>query len=196
MSDQTNISFAQILKRAFDPYFPAPIEAWLDFAACCTEIEIKKDEILKKANAPERFMYFIVSGSAGIFVQKENNNVCLDLGFENHFFADYMSILTGAPSPLQTVVLEKSTLLRLTREDYIKLGQTEMGMILMRAAAESSYMGKQQQQIDLLTKTAEERYLELIRVQPNIINRVAQKHLASYLGITPQSFSRIRAKIR
>lgn len=196
MSDKTNISFAQILKRAFDTYFPAPIEAWLDFAACCSEIEVKKGEILKKANSIERFMYFIVSGSAGVFIEKENNEVCLDLGFENHFFADYMSILTGAPSPLQTIVLENSTLLRLTREDYIKLGQTEIGMILMRAAAESAYMGKQQQQIDLLTKTAETRYLELLQVQPTIINRVSQKHLASYLGITPQSFSRIRAKIR
>jgi CRP-like cAMP-binding protein len=196
MSEQINSAFAHILKQAFDTYFPAPIEAWLDFAACCSKIEIKKGEILKKANSSERFMYFIVSGSAGVFIEKENNEVCLDLGFENHFFADYMSILTGAPSPLQTIVLENSTLLRLTREDYIKLGQTEMGMILMRAAAESSYMGKQQQQIDLLTKTAEERYLELLQVQPTIINRVAQKHLASYLGITPQSFSRIRAKIK
>ena len=75
MPETTNISFAQILKRAFDPYFPAPIEAWLDFAACCTEIKIKKGEILKKANSPERYMYFIVTGSAGVFIEKENNQL-------------------------------------------------------------------------------------------------------------------------
>lgn len=196
MMSQPDQGIAQTLKKAFDPFFLAPIEAWLDFAACCTEVEFKKDHILKKEHTAERYMYFIVEGSVGIFVQKEHTDVCLDLGFENNFFADYMSILTGQPNPIQTRVLENSTLLRLTREDYLKLGETEIGMILMRAAAESSYMHKQQQQIDLLTKTAEERYLDLIRVQPTIVQRVAQKHLASYLGITPQSFSRIRAKIK
>lgn len=193
---QTSQEIAWILKRSFDPFFDAPLEAWIDFASCCTKLDYKKDDILKKAHTSERYMYFIVQGSVGVFVQKEHTDVCLDLGFENNFFADYMSILTGQPNPIQTRVLENSTLLRLTREDYLKLGATEIGMILMRAAAESSYMHKQQQQIDLLTKTAEERYLELIRIQPSITNRVSQKHLASYLGITPQSFSRIRAKIR
>ena len=65
-------------------------------------------------------------------------------------------------------------------------------MILTRAAAEGSYIGKQQQQINLLTKTAEQQYRELLQTNPDIVARVAQKHLASYLGITPQSFSRIR----
>jgi CRP-like cAMP-binding protein len=86
-------------------------------------------------------------------------------------------------------------MLRLTKTDYLQLGQTEIGSILMRAAAESSYVAKQQQQIDLLTKTAEQRYMELLQMHPDIVHRVAQKHLASYLGITPQSFSRIRRNI-
>src|SRR5687768_5648738 len=115
---------AQLLKQAFDPFFPAPIEAWEDFASCCTRMELKKDVVLKKALTTERYMYFIIQGSVGVFVEKENTDVCLDLGFEGHFFADYMSILTGSPTPVKTITLEQSVVLRLTREDYLKLGQT------------------------------------------------------------------------
>ena len=62
----------------------------------------------------------------------------------------------------------------------------------MQKSAESSFVEKQQQQIELLTKTAEERYRILQTKFPNIHQRIAQKHIASYLGITPQSLSRIR----
>jgi predicted transcriptional regulator len=59
-------------------------------------------------------------------------------------------------------------------------------------AAEMSFVGKQQQQIQLLTLSAKERYQILLQVFPNIQNRIAQNHIASYLGITPQSLSRIK----
>ena len=192
---QGNLSqkeMAVILKSAFDPFYNAPLEPWMDFAACCVHVLVEKEMVLKQAGTAEQYMYFIVQGCAGIFLWKEKNDVCTDLGFENHFFTDYMSLLTGAPSPLETRTLEPSSLLRITRADYLQLGNTEMGMILTRAAAEGSYIGKQQQQINLLTKTAEQQYRELLQTNPDIVARVAQKHLASYLGITPQSFSRIR----
>lgn len=190
------MTIAEILQNAFNQFFPAPIEAWQDFANCCERKTYPKDAVLKPAGETERYFYFIISGSAGIFLWKENNFVCLDFGFENHFFGDYMSLLTHGPTPLQTMVLEDSDLLRISADDYRKLGQTPIGNILNRVAAESSYVSKQQQQIDLLTKTAEQRYQELFESNPEMIQRVAQKHLASYLGITPQSFSRIRRNIK
>lgn len=188
--------FAEILQKAFAPFFPAPVEAWQDFSSYCEQKSYPKDTVLKTAGETEKYFYFIISGSAGIFLWKENNFVCLDFGFENHFFCDYMSILTCSPSPLQTVVLEDSELLRISTADYRKLGQTEIGNTMNRIAAESLFISKQLQQIDLLSKTAEQRYRELFERNPEIIQRVAQKHLASYLGITPQSFSRIRRKIK
>ncbi len=187
---------AAILKKAFDPFFPAPIEAWQQFADAGEIKTYEAETILKPAYDAAHYFYFIVSGSIGVFLWKDKNYVCLDFAFENNFFGDYMSILTGKETPLEITTLEPCELLRLTKHDYLALGQTEIGNILMRAAAESSYLWKQQQQIDLLTKTAEERYLELLKIHPDLVQRVQQKHLASYLGITPQSFSRIRRKIK
>jgi CRP-like cAMP-binding protein len=185
---------AEILKAAFDPFFPAPVEAWQDFASYCETEEYPKDYILKASDQSAQYFYFLVKGSAGIFLWRENNFVCLDFAFENHFFGDYMSILTGQPTPIMVSTLEPCTVLRIKRADYLALGETPIGSTLMRAAAESTYILKQQQQIDLLTKTAEQRYHELVEHQPWIVQRIAQKHLASYLGITPQSLSRIRKK--
>lgn len=183
------------LKASFDPYFEAPIEAWRQFASLCDVVKFKKNEIIKPFGQSERFGYFILSGSGGVFLWKENNYVCLDLMYEDTFFADYMSLITRQPSPLETMALENSEMLRISRDNIEKLKATPMGITLFFVSAEASFVEKQQQQIDLLLKTAEQRYVDLMEKQPKLIQRTPQKHLASYLGITTQSLSRIRKRI-
>ncbi|MFN0275983.1 MAG: Crp/Fnr family transcriptional regulator [Chitinophagales bacterium] len=185
----------QKLKASFDKYFEAPLEAWRQFAELCVPVSFKKNEIIKQAGKPEKFGYFILSGSGGVFLWKENNFVCLDLMFENTFFADYMSLITNEPTLLETIALENSEMLQISKDDINKLKNTTVGAILFLVSAESSYVAKQQQQIDLLLKTAEQRYIDLLERQPNLLQRTSQRHIASYLGITEQSLSRIRKKI-
>ncbi len=188
--------YAFLLKSSFDTFFKAPVEVWESFAANCDVVSFKKDEIIKYQNSKERYFYYIIKGSAGIFLWKENNFVCLDFAFDGHFCSDYMSLLTKQASPLQVVALENSQMLRMTTQNYDLLTQQPIGKILRLVAAEMSYIGKQQQQIDLLTKSAKERYQLLLKQFPNIQNRIAQNHIASYLGITPQSLSRIRRQLK
>lgn len=186
---------ANRLKAAFDRYFDAPLIAWKGFADLCELVHFKKNELIKRSGETEKYGYFILSGSGGVFVWKENNYVCLDLMYENTFFADYMSLITRQPSPLETLALENSEMLRISDDNVDRLKETPIGKTIFLISAESSYVEKQQQQIDLLLKTAEQRYLALLEHQPNLIQRTSQKHIASYLGITTQSLSRIRKKI-
>lgn len=183
---------AEILQKSFEKYFNAPIEAWEEFAEFCEPINFRKDEIIKHQNRTEEYFHFIIKGSAGIFLWKENNSVCLDFAFDNDFCGDYMSLLTQKPTELEVVALENSEMVRISRSNFHHLGQKSVGQVIMQKSAESSFVEKQQQQIELLTKTAEERYRILQTKFPNIHQRIAQKHIASYLGITPQSLSRIR----
>jgi CRP-like cAMP-binding protein len=183
------------LKSSFDPYFNAPIQAWEQFLELCESVSFKKNEIIKQAGIAEKAGYFILSGSGGVFVWKENNYVCLDIMYEDQFFADYMSLITHEASPLETIALEDSEMLKIKSENIEKLKQTQMGQLLFLISAETTFVDKQQQQIDLLLKTAEQRYREIISKHPDIILRTSQKHIASYLGITTQSLSRIRKKI-
>jgi CRP-like cAMP-binding protein len=186
---------ANRLKASFDHIFPAPIEVWEEFASFTVVKNFKKNQIIKHAGEVEQYGYFNLKGSAGTFLWKENSYVCLDLYFENSFFADYMSLITNEATPLETVVLEASEFLCISRGNINRLKQTPMGLQIFLISAERSFVDKQKQQIDLLTKTAEQRYLDLLSRQPDIVLRTPNKHLASYLGITPQSLSRIRKHI-
>jgi CRP-like cAMP-binding protein len=115
--------------------------------------------------------------------------------YEESFFGDYMSLITHQSTVLETIALENSEMIRISRANIDLLKQTEMGKTLFLMSAESTFVEKQQQQIDLLLKTAEQRYLDLLEKQPLLIQRTPQKHIASYLGITTQSLSRLRRKI-
>jgi CRP-like cAMP-binding protein len=183
---------AEIFKKSFDKYFNAPIVAWEEFAEYCEPITFNKDQIIKPQGTIEKYFYFILKGSAGIFLWKENNFVCLDFAFDNSFCGDYMSLLTEKPTELEVVALEQSEMVKISKDNFNLLSRKSVGQIIMQVSAETSFVEKQQQQIELLTKTAEERYKILLVKFPEIHQRVAQKHIASYLGITPQSLSRIR----
>jgi len=185
-----------LIKKSFDKYFDAPIDTWINFVKLCDIVTFKKEEIIKKSYAIERYFYFILQGSAGIFLWNKSNFVCVDFAFENSFFGDYMSLLTGESTPLQTMTIEKSEMLRITKVEFDKLSLHPIGEIIKRIASETSFIDKQQQQIDLLTRTAQQRYQTMMSKFPEIIKRIPQKYIASYLGITPQSLSRIRKMVK
>ncbi len=186
----------QILKSHFDHYFEAPLEVWKNFAGLSEEVSFRKNEIIKYAGQKEANAYFILEGAGGVFLWKETNYVCLDIILEHDFFADHMSLITGKPSPLETIALEPTKALKISRSNIDKLKSSQFGALLFLIGAEHSFVEKQQQQIDLLLQTAEERYRNLLLKNPELIQRIAQKHIASYLGITTQSLSRIRKKMQ
>ena len=190
------MDYADRLKLVFDNYLNVSIEGWHEFTDYCEFVKYSKDEVIKREGTTEQFIYFILKGSAGLFLWKENNFVCLDFAFDDQFCMDYMSLLLNKPTPLQLAALEDSEMLRMTASDYHALTQKEIGREIRLISTEMSFVDKQQQQIELLTKTAEERYIILLQRYPNICNRIAQKHIASYLGITPQSLSRIRKVVK
>jgi CRP-like cAMP-binding protein len=184
---------AETIKKTFDPYFNAPLEAWKSFADLGEVIVTTKDQILKNPDTTEKYLSFILKGCGGILLWNNSNFVCIDLCYEGDFFGDYMSFLIQQPTPLEVITFVPSEIFRISRQSFEKLSSnTEFGDKICRFAAEGLFIHKQQQQINLLTKTSSERYNDLLTHQPNIIQKTPQKYIASYLGITPQSLSRIR----
>lgn len=184
------------IKKAFDPYFNVPVEAWKSFTDLGEIIEVEKETVIKQNGRTEQYLYFILKGSGGVLLWNKNNFICIDLCYDNHFFGDYMSFLTGSHSPLEVVTFERSSLFRISKANFDKLSiDTDYGDKICRFASEALFIHKQQQQIDILIKTAKERYVELLTLNPDVIQRTPQKYIASYLGITPQSLSRIRTEI-
>lgn len=188
------MTLAEILKKSFDQYYDAPIEVWENFASLCEVVEFNKNEVIKHSHATAKYGFFILEGSVGSFVWKENNSICTDLYLENSFFGDDVSLLSGKPSPLEIISLEKTKMLRLSKTNIEKLKQSSIGKMLFLAGEQSDNVEKRSQLIESMTLTAEERYDNLLKSNPELLQRISQKHIASYLGITPQSLSRIRKK--
>jgi CRP-like cAMP-binding protein len=187
---------AQILKTSFEPYFNAPIKVWKQFSERGMLIQTTKNEVLKKADKMERYLYFILEGSGGVLLWNNNNYICIDLCYENEFFGDYMSFLSQQPTPLEVVTFEPSSLFRISKANFDTLSiSSGFGDKICRIASEALFVHKQIQQIDIITKTASQRYVELQTKQPEVIQRTPQKYIASFLGITPQSLSRIRKEV-
>ena len=189
-------AISEILKTAFDPYFKAPIEAWSSFSKLGEIQTFDKEQVIKKADETERYLYFIIKGSGGVLLWHQNNFKCIDLCYESDFFGDYMSFLTEKPSPLEVIVFEKSELFKISKSNFNQLvNNNALGNNICRHASEALFIHKQNQQIEILSKTAKERYIDLQHKHKDIIYRTPQKHIASYLGITPQSLSRIRKEL-
>ena len=183
---------AEILKKSFDKYYEAPIQVWEKFASLCQIVEFEKNEVIKASHSIARFGYFLLEGSVGLFVWKENNPICTDLFLEFNFFADDISLFSGKPSPVEIISLENTKMLSISKANIEVLQQTPIGSILFFEGEKNTNLEKQSQQIESMTLTAEERYNNLMEKKPELLRRIPQKHIASYLGITPQSLSRIR----
>ena len=190
------LEIAEKIKALFDQYYEVPINTWIKFASFLTPNSFKKNKIIKQPNQKEIHFHFILKGSAGIFLSKDNIDVCIDLCYENEFVGDYMSLLLNESNPLFIKAFENIDVLTINRDKLINLYfNTAAGDRLGRIAAEVMFIQKQNQQIELLTLSAEQRYLNLLKRQPHIVQRTPQKYIASFLGITPESFSRIRKNI-
>lgn len=182
------------LKQIFDPVISLDIQVWKNFEKLGEVQNLPKETILKAANTTEKYLNFFIKGSGGNLIWKKNNFVCIDIAFENDFLNDYMSFTLQKTTPIEVILFEDATILRISHKNFQQtLMKGNYGEKITRLTAEFSFIAKQQQQIDLLTKSAKERYLELLKSR-NGIERIPLKYLASYLGITPQSLSRIRAE--
>jgi CRP-like cAMP-binding protein len=188
------IMIARRLKDIFDPLVDVPLQVWENFENLGEVSQYPKDTVLKASFATEKRLNLVLQGSGGNLLWKKNNFVCIDIAFENDFLNDYMSFTLQSPTPIEVRLFEDATLFSISHHHFQQtLVAGNYGEKITRLAAESSFISKQQQQIDLLTKTAKERYIALLNSK-NGIERIPLKYLASYLGITPQSLSRIRSE--
>lgn len=186
----------EILKKAFDKYYEAPLKAWKYLVDQGEQVAYDKKEIIRQADKKENYGYFLIQGAVGSFVWKNDKYICLDLLIDSDFFGDELSLISGKPSPIEIIALENSSVLRISKSNIEKLRKTPMGALLFSVGDQKALLEKENKQIELMTQTAEERYLELLQSKPELIQRISQKDIASYLGISTQSLSRIKRKIK
>lgn len=156
----------------------------------------KKKELILLEGEICNYSYFINYGCLRYYYNIEGQENTAQFFFENGWYTDYDSFLTGKPSQQNIETLEKSEMLLLSAKDlqqlYIDIPKFER---FGRLIAENAFLGIRQRSELLENQTAEERYLTLMNDRPKVFERIPQHYIASYLGIKPPSLSRIRKRI-
>lgn len=158
--------------------------------------ECKKKELILKEGEVCKYAYFINKGCMRYYYNVEGEENTAQFFFENGWYTDYESFLTGKKTKQNIEALEKTQLISLSATDlqqlFIEIPKFERFGRLM---AENAFLGIRQRVEMLENQTAEERYLTLIKERPKVFERIPQHYIASYLGIKPPSLSRIRKRI-
>ncbi len=158
--------------------------------------EYKKKELILREGEICKHAYFINYGCFRYFYNVDGHENTAQFFFENGWYADYESFLTGRPTKQNIETLEKSEVILLSAKDlqqlYLDIPKFER---FGRMMAENAFLGIRQRSEMLENQTAEERYLTLMKERPKVFERIPQHYIASYLGIKPPSLSRIRKRI-
>ncbi len=158
--------------------------------------EFKRKELILMEGQVCRYSYFINYGCLRYFYNVDGRENTAQFFFENGWYTDYESFLSGKPSKQNIEALEKCQLLLLSAKDmqelYIDIPKFER---FGRMMAENAFLGVRKRTELLENQTAEERYLSLMKERPKVFERIPQHYIASYLGIKPPSLSRIRKRI-
>lgn len=158
-----------------------------------TILNLSKETTLVKEGDFADKIYFIAQGCARAFYVKDGKDITDWFAFENDFISSINSFFLNIPSPHYIEVLEKSTLLQISRANINLLSEEYPEFDRLTKLVITKTMLQQQQRIaSMQFETAQLKYENLLKIRPNITQRVALTHIASYIGITLETLSRIR----
>jgi CRP-like cAMP-binding protein len=170
-----------------------------EFALFLTFVQnkkLKRKEVLLREGDFCKHVYFIKKGCIRYYHTLEGVEHTGQFFFENGWYTDLDSFLSGQASRQTIEALEASEIILLPKtaldQLYRLIPQFERFGRLM---AEKAFLGLRNRTEMLSMQNPEERYLNLIKQRPKLIERIPQHYIASYLGIKPQSLSRIRKRI-
>lgn len=158
--------------------------------------QYKRKETILQEGQVCKYAYFINAGCLRYYYNVDGQENTAQFFFENGWYTDYESFLSGKPTRQNIEALEKSELLLLSAKDlqqlYIDIPKFERFGRLM---AENAFLGIRYRNEMLENQTAEQRYITLMKERPKVFERIPQHYIASYLGIQPPSLSRIRKRL-
>lgn len=157
---------------------------------------LKRKEFLLREGEVCKEAYFVVQGLIRYFHVVDGEEITGQFFFEDAWYSDYESFLTGAPSEQYIQALEKTEVAALSKFNLNRLFQ-ELPQFerFGRIMAEQAFIGLRRRMESYAHLNPEQRYLKLIKQRPKVVQRVPQHYIASYLGIKPQSLSRIRKRL-
>ena len=161
-----------------------------------THRALQKNEILLRAGQVCQDAFFINQGCLRYFYLTDGEEKTGQFFFENDWYTDFVSFVSGKPSEENIQALEASSLLVLSRPDLLDLfDQIPKFERFGRLTAEQAVLGIKARNAALINQSPEQRYLRLLKNRPKVVARLPQHYIASFLNIKPESLSRIRKRL-
>lgn len=170
-----------------------------EFELFVSKLEFKKynkNEYIQKQGEICSQVIFLTKGCFRYFYNLDGNEKTGQFFFENSWYTDMESFISGDPSEHNIQVIEPSECYVMNKKNLNNLYDTSKTFErLGRLIIEQSFVRMKSKNKMLTNLNPEERYLELLQTRPKVVERISQIHIASYLGIKPESLSRIRKRI-
>lgn len=158
--------------------------------------QFKRKDLLLSEGAVSNKIFFIHTGHARTFYNKEGRHINLQFTFEGGFLTNISSLRSGNPSEYNIVAEEKLTGLYFDKTRLLELYQRSAEITNFgRSFLEHLFKVEEEHVNFLKIYTPAERYAILVKNQSPVIQRVPQTKLCSYLGISRETLSRIRTKM-
>lgn len=150
---------------------------------------------LLSAGDSAKHLFFIKSGAARMWFNKDGNDYTLQFFLEDDYICLYDILFRDKSSEFTLETIEPTEVLVFCKDDIMEYfnSNPEFKEMVTKYIVEKmvDYV-----HLFLLMQihTPEQRYAELVNNRPEIIQRIPQHYIASFLGITPVSLSRIRGR--
>ena len=187
------------LRAVVEHFQPLTTEAWDDFLALFSPMELKKGEYLVRAGERNDTTAFVLSGALRAYYTDDQGNEYNKTFFVDSSFATSIaSVLQDIPSYLSFDALLPTQMLVGSFRHITALYEKHRCIeSLVRKVIESEWVvKKEQRELRLVMNDAADRYAFFQEEYPGLENKIPQYHIASHLGVTPIQLSRIRAARR
>lgn len=161
-----------------------------------TKRNYRKNEVIRWEGRNEDKVYFIRKGQVELSFEKDEELRILSFYFENDWFADYHSLITGSSSELRITATSDCEIEYFSYQEMIEAYNSSItANAFGRHLMEQVYLTKSLRERELLTLTPVERFQSLLKKNPDVLMMISAKKVAAYLGIKPESLSRIRKRL-
>ena len=159
-------------------------------------VRLKRKQFLIMEGVQYDFIGFVSEGAIRHFTWRDGVEKTCNVNLENQFFTDFESFYRGTPTTNNSVALEDSVVLVLSKSDRDRLlVECPAFERFSRMIGEWAVQQAAERASRLTWDRPEDRYLHLLEHEPELAKRVPLKHLANMLGVSAESLSRIRKRL-
>jgi len=181
------------MKKTIDKIHSLNQDDYELFLKITTEVKFKKGELILREGDLCKGIYYIDSGTIGLYKMYNDRKYFQDFFFEESFATNIISISANKPSEQFLIAIDevngkfisKQSLIKLYEEsvEFKEFGRRLLEQLLANQAKLSFIRS---------SLTSKEKYEYIINELPHYVQRIPLQALASYLGMTRETLSRMR----